>query len=140
MTISAFKISKGPSARIATNVTPFDDGRAYLTPDDGGFYIDSEDGGVQRRIRINPPAGGTAVDATLLASGWSSERQALDVAGVTDASNGYMGLAQDITDEQWENASAAKLRLCGQADGSVTVEARGVTPSCDIPVTIVLMG
>jgi len=122
------------------SATPFDDGCFYLTPDDGGLYIDSEDDGVRRRIRVNPPAGGTAVDATLLASGWSSGRQTLAVDGVTAESNGYMGLAQDITDEQWDSANAAKLRLCAQADGSVTVEARGVTPSCDIPITIVLMG
>ena len=40
--MALFKILKGDSSRISTDVTPFHDGYAYFTPDDGGFYIDSE--------------------------------------------------------------------------------------------------
>ena len=52
--MALFKILKGDSSRISTDVTPFHDGWAYFTPDDGGFYIDSEDNGEQKRHRINP--------------------------------------------------------------------------------------
>ena len=52
--MALFKILKGDSSRISTDVTPFHDGYAYFTPDDSGFYIDSEDNGVQKRHRINP--------------------------------------------------------------------------------------
>lgn len=55
--MALFKILKGDSARISTDVTPFHDGYAYFTPDDSGFYIDSEDNGVQKRHRINPEGG-----------------------------------------------------------------------------------
>ena len=75
--MSLFKILKGDSSRISTDVTPFHDGWAYFTPDDGGFYIDSEDNGEQKRHRINPQGAGgsTAVYATLLSTGWSSGQQ-----------------------------------------------------------------
>ena len=52
--MALFKMLKGPSSRISTDITPFHDGYAFYTPDDGGFYIDSEDSGVQKRTRINP--------------------------------------------------------------------------------------
>lgn len=53
--MSLFKILKGDSSRISTDVTPFHDGWAYFTPDDDGFYIDSQDGDEQKRHRINKP-------------------------------------------------------------------------------------
>lgn len=60
--MALFKILKGDSSRISTDVTPFHDGWAYFTPDDGGFYIDSEDNGEQKRHRINPNTGGGSSD------------------------------------------------------------------------------
>lgn len=58
-----FKILKGDSSRISTDVTPFHEGYAYVTANDGGFYIDMNNGTADERIRINPqevPAGGSA--------------------------------------------------------------------------------
>lgn len=53
--MSLFKILKGNSSRISTDVTPFHDGYCYYTSDDGGFYIDSEEtDGSKKRTRINP--------------------------------------------------------------------------------------
>ena len=53
--MSLFKILRGNSSRISTDVTPFHDGWCYYTSDDGGFYIDSEEeDGSQKRTRINP--------------------------------------------------------------------------------------
>lgn len=52
--MSLFKILRGNSARISTDVTAFHDGYAYFTPDDGGFYIDAElEDGTEKRIKIN---------------------------------------------------------------------------------------
>lgn len=51
--MSLFKVLRGDSDRISTDVTPFHDGYAYFTPDDGGFYIDATHNGEDRRIRIN---------------------------------------------------------------------------------------
>lgn len=63
--MAEFKILKGTSERISTDVTPFHDGYAYFTTDDSGFYIDSLDDGVQKRHRINPgSAGGTLQQVT----------------------------------------------------------------------------
>lgn len=51
-----FKILKGDSSRISTDITPFHEGYAYVTANDGGFYIDMNNGTADERIRINPTA------------------------------------------------------------------------------------
>lgn len=138
--MALFKILRGDSARISTDTTPFHDGYAYLTPDDGGFYIDAEQNGEQKRIRINPPnsGGSTAVTSTLLASGWVSGKQTITIDGIAADSNGVVGVTQSITDEQMEAARSAALYVCAQASGSLTIAADGDTPTCDIPVVVIL--
>lgn len=140
--MALFKILKGDSSRISTDVTPFHDGYAYFTPDDGGFYIDSEDNGEPKRHRINPvyASGSTAVFATLLSSGWSSGEQTLQISGVTAESNGVIGLSQSISDAEIEAAKNAELYVCGQGTGTITIAAYGETPTQDIPVVVILLG
>ena len=134
-----FKILKGSSERISTDVTPFHDGYAYFTPDDGGFYIDSEDNGVQQRIRINPEdAGSVAVSATLLASGWSNGKQTLMISDVKADTNGVISVAQDITEAQMEAAKNAGLNVSAQSAGSLTISASGTVPTINIPVVLIL--
>ena len=140
--MALFKILKGDSSRISTDVTPFHDGYAYFTPDDGGFYIDSEDNGEQKRHRINPvnSSGSTAVSATLLSGGWSSGEQTLQISGVTAESNGVIGLSQSVSDAEMEVAKNAELYVCGQGTGTITIAAYGETPTRDIPVVVILLG
>ena len=140
--MALFKILKGDSSRISTDVTPFHDGYAYFTPDDGGFYIDSEDNGEQKRHRINPvnSGGSIAVSATLLSGGWSSGEQTLQISGVTAESNGVIGLSQSVSDAEMEAAKNAELYVCGQGAGTITIAAYGETPTRDIPVVVILLG
>ena len=140
--MALFKILKGDSSRISTDVTPFHDGYAYFTPDVGGFYIDSEDNGEQKRHRINPvnSSGSTAVSATLLSGGWSSGEQTLQISGVTAESNGVIGLSQSVSDAEMEAAKNAELYVCGQGTGTITIAAYGETPTRDIPVVVILLG
>lgn len=140
--MALFKILKGDSSRISTDVTPFHGGYAYFTPDDGGFYIDSEDNGEQKRHRINPvnSSGSTAVSATLLSGGWSSGEQTLQISGVTAESNGVIGLSQSVSDAEMEAAKNAELYVCGQGTGTITIAAYGETPTRDIPVVVILLG
>ena len=140
--MALFKILKGDSSRISTDVTPFHNGYAYFTPDDGGFYIDSEDNGEQKRHRINPvnSGGSTAVSATLLSGGWSSGEQTLQISGVTAESNGVIGLSQSVSDAEMEAAKNAELYVCGQGTGTITIAAYGETPTRDIPVVVILLG
>lgn len=139
--MALFKILKGDSSRIDISTTPFHDGYAYFTPDDGGFYIDSEDNGQQKRIRINPETVvSTTASANLSASGWSSKKQTLSISGITANSNGVIGVAQNITEAAMEAAKSAGLRVSAQGSGTITIEASGDTPSCDIPVVVVILG
>lgn len=139
--MALFKILKGDSSRISTDITPFHDGYAYFTPDDGGFYIDSEDNGVQTRHRINQPGGGSAVPvyATLLASGWSNDQQTVAIAGMTSDTNGFAGITQDISDAQMESVKSAELYVCDQGTGTLTIAAFGDVPTLDIPIVVILL-
>ena len=100
-----FKILKGNSSRISTEVTPFHDGWAYFTSDDSGFYIDCEDGGVQKRHRVGLRkfcAGNPAVTASNGVFTWkyTASTHGISDSGLTvqvyDAATGAMVLA-DVT-------------------------------------------
>lgn len=71
-----FKILKGDSSRISTDVTPFHEGYAYVTANDGGFYIDMNNGTSDERIRINP----TATQVTM--KKWTSADFPVHIYGV----------------------------------------------------------
>ena len=64
-----FKILRGDSSRISTDITPFHDGYAYFTPDDGSFYIDINTGTAEvpnnQRIKLNAKDAETLTGATL---------------------------------------------------------------------------
>lgn len=139
--MALFKILRGESSRISTDITPFHDGYAYLTPDDGGFYIDALVGDTQKRIRINPSGGGSrAVTATLTVAGWENGQQTISVDGLTADQNGIIGLTQDISTAEKEAVRAAEMTVCGQSDGTLTIAMDGDKPTCDIPVVIILFG
>ena len=141
--MAIFKILKGPSSRIDLETTPFHEGYAYFTPDDGGFYIDSEVNGEQKRVRVssNGTSGVASGDVygTLRANAWVNNQQKLDVEGLAAEQNGFIGVPQDITTTQLDAVYAAKLKVCSQNAGTLTIAANGVVPACDIPVVVVLL-
>lgn len=90
---------------------------------------------------INEVGGGsTAVNATLLASDWVSGQQTLNVEGVTADTNGIIGVTQTISTSEMEAVKSAELYVCAQGEGTVTIAAYGDTPTCDIPVVVILIG
>ena len=131
-----FKTLQGDSSRISVESTPFHEGWAYFTPDDGGFYIDSKVNGTEQRIKVR---GSKLGSATLSALAWKDKKQSVFVSGIKDANhNGTAGLSQSATDEQYQAACNAYIRIIGQAQNSLTVEATGIVPTCDIPISVVL--
>lgn len=104
-----FKILKGDSERISTDVTEFHEGYAYYTGDKNGFYIDSVNNGKQERKRINPTS--ELVACTLSASGWKNGVQTVSVAGMTTSSNGIATISQSATAAQIKAASSAGIRV-----------------------------
>lgn len=103
--MALFKILKGDSSRIGTDVTEFHEGYAYFTPDDGGFYIDAVTGGENKRIKINPSGNNTSVNAVLTVDGWNNNVQTVTVAGMTASKNGQVGIAQSATAAQVQAAT-----------------------------------
>lgn len=131
-----FKILKGPSSRISTDTTPFKEGYCYFTPDDGGFYIDAADNGENRRILINPKT--ELFQGTLKASGWSNKRQTVAVAGLGADQDGIAGVDGELSAALMTEAQNASLYISGQAEGSLTITARGTVPTQDIPIYVAM--
>ena len=138
--MALFKILKGDSSRIGTDVTEFHEGYAYFTPDDGGFYIDAVTRGENKRIKINPSGNNTSVNAVLTVAGWNNNVQTVTVAGMTASKNGQVGIAQSATAAQVQAATNASMRVISQSENSLTVIAGGDVPTIDIPITIIMLG
>lgn len=160
-----FKILKGPSSRISTDITPFHEGYAYVTEDGGDFYVDLIVEGKQKRVQINPdeiPAGGKdgqlltktatgwewkdaptggseSFPAVLYANRWEAGKQVISLRNVKADTNGVVGISQDISESAMEAAQAASLYISGQTTGSITITAFGDTPAVDIPISVVLI-
>lgn len=64
--------------------------------------------------------------------------QTIQIEGLTAEQNGIIDVAQNITDEQFQVACDAKMRISKQTDGNLTVRADGDKPSCDIPVALMI--
>lgn len=84
-------------------------------------------------------------DAVLRAAGWSGTSapytQTVSVSIVKNPSiDGYVGLAETVTTEQWNAAALARLRKTAQGNGTITITAEGDRPTIDIPITVVLTG
>lgn len=83
--------------------------------------------------------GFTSYTKVLYANLWDANKeQEITVTGLTAYSNGIVGLPQDVTDEQYEVACDANLKVSGQTDDTLTIKAMGEVPDIDIPVSIVL--
>lgn len=84
------------------------------------------------------------INAVLSASRWTGAAapftQTIQIEGLTAEQNGVIDVAHNITDEQLQAACDAKLRASEQADGSLTILAKGAKPACDIPVAVILLG
>lgn len=71
--MAQFNIVKGDSSRISTEITPFQDGRFYLT-NDGGLYVDTVVDGENKRIHLNPTTGGGSMSyaRTFVTGDWTT--------------------------------------------------------------------
>ncbi len=66
-----------------------------------------------------------------------AKTQTITVNGLTSSANGSVGLADDVTDEQYDAACVAKLRKSAQSADSLTIKCREI-PIVDIPIKIVV--
>lgn len=139
--MALFKILKGNSSRISFSHTPFSEGTVYYTEDDDGIYLDTVSNGKQVRKQLNESSTGVGVkviDITLLDSAWDNNTQTVVVEGITETSNGIVGLAQNIDTDELEAVKAAGLTLIAQNEDSLTFSASGDVPTCNISIVLVL--
>ena len=135
--MSIFRFFKGNSSRISTDITPFQDGCVYFTPDDGALYIDAAVGSENRRIKVGASR---AVDLTLFASKWNNCQQTISVPEIKAEQNGLCSMKQGASNEQVEAVQNAGIYISSQKTGEITFRCAEVIPQIDIPITIVLLG
>lgn len=83
--------------------------------------------------------GNTTVNATLLASAWSSKTQTLTVSGLPAGGNGAISLSQNTTETQFNAAIRAGLCVTGQSENTLVVTAKNTVPTVDIPVVVTIL-
>lgn len=83
--------------------------------------------------------GSVCVNAILSAANWSNGTQSVDVAGMTEGGNGYVGVQENITKEQMDAICAAQLHVTAQGNGTITVTAFGEEPTVDIPIAVTIL-
>lgn len=85
-----------------------------------------------------------SINFILPADGWADDDsisvQTISIDGLGAEQNGVIGVSQDINAEQLEAVCAAGLTVSNQSEGSITISATVERPSCDIPVTVILLG
>ena len=112
--MALFKIHKGLSENLMTNVPNAKDGFAYFTSDDGKFYIDIDGDGTTTRAEINvnriPLNAAKADIATMIQA----------TAMATDDSKVYPILAFNITDST-KNLVEAKYSQIGIKNGTLVI-------------------
>ena len=84
-------------------------------------------------------SGNTTVDATLLASAWSSGVQTLTVSGLPADGNGNISLSQSVTETQFNAAIKAGLCVTGQSENTLVVTAKNTVPTVNIPVVVTIL-
>ena len=131
-----FKILKGDSSRISTDITPFHEGYCYFATDNGGFYIDAVVSGENRRILINPKT--KWFQGTLSAASWSGNQQTVSVPGLGANQDGMAGIDGDLSSDLMAQARAADLYISAQSEGALTITARGTAPTQDIPIYVAM--
>ena len=77
---------------------------------------------------------------TLTASSWNeSNQQTITVEGATDNSTVLLGIPTGITQTQYTSLTYADIIVASTSGSSITLQAYGVVPSIDVPISIVLM-
>lgn len=129
----------------------------YLTDDSSTKFLDwrnkmngTEDSNMIKidnalaDMQGNKAALSQAIAKTLYASQWVTSgsvcTQDITIEGLTAEQNGVIGTAQNLTELQIETVRAAGLYISNQGDGFLTIASDGETPTCDIPVVIILLG
>lgn len=144
-----FKILKGPSSRVSTDITEFHEGYAYVTEDGGDFYVDMVVNGENKRVQINPdeiPAGGTEGQLlTKTASGleWKDAPKMASASSTTPKMDGTAAIGSDAgyakgdhvhpTDTTRQEKITAEGILQGDGNGGVSAAETVETQLIDLP-------
>ena len=80
----------------------------------------------------------TSTTITATASGWNetTKQQNITVTGLTANTVGTLGLAITATDEEYDAATIARIRITEQTTNSITLKCLGTIPSINIPLVV----
>lgn len=94
-------------------------------------------GGTTYDIGGSGGGSGRAINATLLANGWdTNKRQALQFIGYNVNQNGVIGMPTSVTSTQKTAYQNADIRIYSQSSDTFTFECGATVPTIDLPVTL----
>ena len=88
-------------------------------------------------VLVQPEGESTILTGTLLANGWSSKAQAVQIVGVDADTKGIIGMLNTATTAQLTAAASAEISVTAVGNGTVTFTCENV-PSIDIPFGILI--
>ena len=84
------------------------------------------------------------ISATILATGWTGDSlpytNTLAVEGVTESNVVDVSLPDTLTADEIAAYQEAQILNGSQSDGSITLNAWGIVPLIDLPVTVIIRG
>lgn len=95
------------------------------------MYLYASGGVAQTTLRYD-----STTTVTVTASAWTNGQAVLSVSGITTASTVILGYPVSTTAADYEIMRQADIRVVGQAQGSITIEALGTVPTSDLTFQI----
>ena len=137
-------LTQSGMAADAKAVRDYVDSKQIITDDtltQSGQAADAKATGDRLAQKANQSLSATL---TVLASAWTGEEApytATVACSVATANNNIVvGSGNVLTDEELAAYAAAVVNCIAQADGAITLEAKGEKPTIDLPVNVLVVG
>lgn len=112
----------------------------------GRFFCAADQNTIQENIRTvnsdleKKASRSRTIMVNIPCATWINQENTVDVAGLSEDDNGFIGCPNQLSDNQLHAVILAGITVSGQGEGSITLKASGEIPEIDIPAVITIIG